>query len=161
MPVGFKNATDGDTQTAINAMVSSRTPHTFVGIDEKGQTCIVRTSGNPDVHIVLRGGATGPNYSAADIARAKAALGHQPGRLIMVDCSHDNSRKDPAKQPVVMEEVLRQIRGGERAIVGMMLESNLGAGRQDQNGELAYGVSITDPCMDWETTEKMLRKAAK
>jgi len=162
MPVGFKNATDGDLQVALDAMVSAQHNHAFLGIDGAGMTCIVRTSGNEDVHLVLRGGTGGPNYSPADVARAKAAMGPAEGeRRILIDCGHGNTNKDYTKIPDVFRSVLDQCRAGEKAILGMMVESNLRAGRQDQAGPLEYGVSITDPCIDWDTTEKLLREAAE
>jgi len=115
MPVGFMNATDGDFQVALNAMVSARHSHAFVGIDGQGSTCVVRTDGNADVHVVLRGGASGPNYSPADVARAKAALGAPPGeRRILIDCGHGNTNKDYTKVPDVFRAVLSQVRDGER-----------------------------------------------
>jgi len=161
MPVGFKNPTDGNLKIATNALVSARHPHAFLGIDGAGATCIVRTSGNPDVHLVLRGGGEGPNYSAADIATAKEAVGADPGdRRIMVDCGHGNTAKDYTKIPDVFRDVIGQFRAGQRAILGMMIESNLVAGRQDITDTLTYGQSITDACIDWATTEQLLRQAA-
>ena len=162
MPVGFKNSTDGSLQTALDAIVSARHPHAFLGIDGAGATCIVRTSGNPDAHLVLRGGTGGPNYHAADVAAAKSALAGRPGeRRIMVDCGHGNTSKGYHKMPAVFRDVLAQWRAGEKAILGFMLESNLVAGRQDMTGELTYGQSITDPCIDWPTTETLLGEAAE
>ena len=162
MPVGFKNATDGDLQVALDAMVSARHGHAFVGIDGEGRTCVVRTDGNEDVHLVLRGGASGPNYGPEDVARAKAALGAPAGeRRILIDCGHGNTNKDYTKIPDVFRAVLSQFRDGEKAILGMMAESNLRPGRQNQTNHLEYGVSITDPCIDWPTTEQLLREAAE
>jgi len=162
MPVGFKNPTDGNLQIAVNALISARHPHVFLGIDGSGTTCIVRTSGNPDVHLVLRGGNKGPNYSAADIAAAKEALGGEPGeRRILVDCGHGNTNKDFTKMPDVFRAVVEQSRAGETAILGTMIESNLVAGRQDLSETLTYGQSITDPCIDWDTTNELLREAAE
>jgi len=162
MPVGFKNATDGQLDTAINALVSTRTPQAFLGIDPGGRTAIVRTTGNPDVHIVLRGGGGRSNYSAADIACACVALGAgKNARLILVDCSHDNSGKDYRKQPQVFRDVLRQYTTGQMAILGMMLESNLEAGGQEFGGDLVGGKSITDECIGWATTEQLLLEADK
>lgn len=160
MPVGFKNATDGGLQVALDAMTSARHPHAFLGIGQAGATCIVRTTGNPDVHLVLRGGSK-PNCSRADIAYAKVALEDNGaiGRRIMVDCSHGNSNKDYTKQPKVFNSMLEQILAGERAILGMMLESNLVAGSQPLKPPLTYGQSITDGCIDWDTTEKLLMTA--
>ncbi|KKN83771.1 hypothetical protein LCGC14_0295960 [marine sediment metagenome] len=162
MPVGFKNSTDGSLQAALDAMVSARHPHAFLGIDGAGATCIVRTSGNPDTHLVLRGGTGGPNYHAADVAAAKSALAGEAGeRRIMVDCGHGNTSKDYHKIPAVFRDVLAQRRAGEKAILGMMLESNLLAGRQDMTSPLTYGQSITDPCIDWPTTEQLLGEASQ
>lgn len=163
MPVGFKNATDGSVQTAIDAMNSARTPHRFLGIDQDGATSIIKTAGNVDAHLVLRGGRQGPNHSPADVARARSALlksGLHPA--IMVDCSHANSGKDPRRQPDVWRSVRDQRREGGSGIVGAMLESHLHFGSQPLEGRpsnLAYGVSITDACMDWETTASLLREA--
>ena len=161
MPVGFKNGTDGSVQTALDAMKSSRAPHSFLGIDQDGATSIVKTSGNPDSHLVLRGGRNGGNYEAPHVAAACAALkraGLYPA--VMVDCSHANSGKDPARQPIVWESLLQQRAGGSREIIGAMIESNirfgaqpLGTGREG----LEYGVSITDGCLDWEATGKLFR----
>ena len=162
MPVGFKNSTDGDLQTAMDAMVSARHSHSFLGIDQKGQTAIVRTKGNPDVHVVLRGGSGKSNYSPAHIAFARVALGASADRrLIMVDCSHGNSGKDYRKQPEVFEDLIRQASKGERSILGMMIESHLGEGNQKMvaGAPLKYGVSITDGCIGWDTTEALLKKA--
>jgi len=162
MPVGFKNSTDGDLQNAIDAMVSARHAHSFLGIDQEGDTAIVRTRGNADVHAVLRGGGGKPNYSAAHLAFARVALGASENRrLLMVDCSHGNSNKDYRRQPLVCEDLLHQVVQGEKALLGLMLESHLNDGNQKLTpGEpLKYGVSITDGCINWETTEQLLRKA--
>ncbi len=164
MPVGFKNSTDGNLQVAINAVQSARRPHSFLGITQDGVTAIVRTSGNPDTHVVLRGGNT-PNYDASSIEGcvrmlAKASL--EP-RLV-VDCSHAQTSKDYTKQPFVFDALLEQVQRGSRAIMGVMIESNLGAGNQPLVGGragLKYGISITDPCIDWATTERCLVRAAE
>lgn len=163
MPVGFKNGTDGSVQTAIDAMSSSRAPHSFLGIDQDGATSIIKTLGNPHSHLVLRGGRTGANYSSEHVKAAseklqKAALPN----AIMVDCSHANSGKDPARQPIVWRDILEQRRNGCAELVGAMIESNIGFGSQSiGNGldSLKYGVSITDGCLDWESTAAMLREA--
>ena len=163
MPVGFKNSTDGELQTALNAMVSSQGAHAFLGIDQDGRSSIVRTRGNENVHLVLRGGEGQPNYSPAHIAFAKASLnGSNDKRLIMVDCSHGNSAKDFRKQSDVFENLLAQFLAGEHSILGMMLESHLSEGKQKlvTPEKLSYGVSITDGCIGWDTTESLLRKAA-
>ncbi len=163
MPVGFKNTTDGNLMAAINGMESAARPHTFLGIDQDGHTAIIHTAGNPDRHIVLRGGRT-PNYDAANIRACEELLGKSglPHR-ILVDCSHAQTRKDYRRQPEVLADLVAQIRAGNRSIMGFMLESNLHAGNQKvTNGRagLAYGVSITDACIDWETTERCLIEAA-
>jgi 3-deoxy-7-phosphoheptulonate synthase len=161
MPVGFKNGTDGSLTTAVNAMLSARTPHHFLGINTAGQVAIVATTGNPDGHAVLRGGKHGPNYGAAAVAAAAtelAARGISP--RVMIDCSHDNAQKDPARQPLVLEDIARQVAGGSANILGVMIESHLLGGRQDVPADLTrlvYGRSITDACVDFATTETMLR----
>ena len=161
MPVGFKNATDGSLQVALDAMVSARSKHAFVGIDQEGRTSIVRTAGNPEVHLVLRGGGGKSNYSKADIAYTKASLeGSENRRLIMVDCSHGNSQKNFLNQPRVFNEILDQFLSGERAILGVMLESNLIEGRQDLKTQpLVYGQSVTDACVSWQMTEELILDA--
>lgn len=164
MPVGFKNGTDGDIQVALDAMKSARAPHSFLGIDQDGSTSIIQTTGNPDTHIVLRGGRSGPNYYPEAVADAVARL-EKNGLCtsLVVDCSHANSGKDPARQPEVWESLLAQRAAGRREIVGAMLESHLHAGRQPltaRREDLQYGVSITDGCIDWETTESLFRTRA-
>lgn len=163
MPVGFKNGTDGSVQTAIDAMGSSQAPHSFLGIDQDGATSIIKTRGNPHCHLVLRGGRGGANYSHEHVAAAAEKL--QKANLpnaIMVDCSHANSSKDPARQPIVWRDILEQRRSGSKELVGAMIESNLYFGAQSNKGgleSLKYGVSITDGCLDWEATEALLREA--
>ncbi|MDY6943520.1 MAG: 3-deoxy-7-phosphoheptulonate synthase, partial [Pseudomonadota bacterium] len=158
-PVGFKNGTDGSLDVAINALHSVNSPHSFLGINRDGRITVVRTRGNAYGHIVLRGGAK-PNYDSVSIALCEDALekaGIRPN--IVVDCSHANSNKDPALQPLVARNVANQILEGNRSIVGIMLESNLGWGNQkigDDPKQLEYGVSVTDACIDWESTEKLL-----
>lgn len=163
MPVGFKNATDGSLQVALDAMVSAQASHAFVGIDDQGATSIVKTTGNPDVHLVLRGGGGQSNYSKADIAYTKALLDAPAGmRQIMIDCSHGNSNKNFLNQPRVFEEIVRQVAGGELSILGSMLESNIIEGRQELGkGPLVYGKSITDGCVGWETTAELFAAAHK
>ena len=164
MPVGFKNGTEGSLQVAINAMTAARSPHHFVGINADGQTSIIRTMGNPDRHIVLRGGGGGTNYDAEHVARAEAAVaGEGIARPIMIDCSHDNSGKDHRRQGFVAHEVLRQFRDGRQSIMGLMLESNLNSGKQTwkQGVSLAHGVSITDACLGWEETAALLMELAE
>ncbi len=158
MPVGFKNSTDGSLQAAIDAMTAATHGQAFLGIDSDGRTSIVRTQGNQDVHIVLRGGGGKGNYSEAHIALTKARLKQAAAspRAIMVDCSHANSGKDYRRQPVVFRNVLGQIASGERQILGLMLESYLAEGNQMISGDLAYGQSITDACIGWEQSEELL-----
>jgi len=161
MPIGFKNGTDGSIQTAINAIKAAAQPHTFLGINLDGAASAIVTRGNPDGHTVLRGGSTGPNYSAAHIAQTEQLLAKaQLPKTIIVDCSHDNSSKKPEHQPQVMRELLEQIGSGNQSIMGAMLESNLFAGNQpfpQPKEKLKYGVSITDGCIDWATTETLIR----
>jgi 3-deoxy-7-phosphoheptulonate synthase len=162
MPVGFKNSTDGSLQNAVNAMLSARHPHAFLGINADGVSSVVKTTGNQDGHIVLRGGASGPNYHRADVAAAAAAVAGLR-RGVIVDCSHDNSAKDPSKQAAVFAEVLGNYAAGQQAILGVMLESNLLPGRQTwmQGAPLEYGVSITDACIGFAETERLLLEAAR
>jgi 3-deoxy-7-phosphoheptulonate synthase len=162
MPVGFKNGTDGSVQTAIDAMKSSRTPHSFLGIDQDGSTSIIKTTGNPDSHIVLRGGRDGANYEPRAVAAVCETL-KKSGlpQAVMIDCSHANSGKDPGRQPMVWESILSQRAAGRREIIGAMLESNIHFGGQSLNSDpatLKYGVSITDGCMNWEMTEELLEQ---
>lgn len=162
-PVGFKNGTDGSLDTCVNAMQSASAPHSFLGIDSEGRTAITHSTGNPYSHVVLRGGRNGPNYDSVNIALTeqaleKAGLPHN----IVVDCSHANSNKNPQLQPLVMDNCIRQITEGNQSIVGLMIESHLNEGNQNISAnidELQYGVSVTDGCVNWETTEKMLRDA--
>jgi 3-deoxy-7-phosphoheptulonate synthase len=163
MPVGFKNGTEGSLQVAINAMTSARAPHHFLGINAEGQTSIIKTAGNPDRHIVLRGGGGKTNYEAEHVTKAEAAVaGEGIARPIMIDCSHDNSGKDHRRQGIVAREVLRQFRDGRQSIMGLMLESNLNPGKQTwkQGIALAHGVSITDACLGWDETETLLAELA-
>ena len=163
MPVGFKNATDGGLQVAIDAMVSASHPHSFLGIDEKGATSVVNTEGNPDVHLILRGGNSGPNYSREHIEETLRRLKPAPGqRPIMIDCSHGNSNKDYTKQGNVFQDVIEQYTTGQKEILGTMLESNLSAGKQPlKPNDLTYGISITDGCIDWQETETLIKEAHK
>ena len=162
-PIGFKNGTDGGLQVALNALLSVSNPHSFLGINQDGQVAVIRTKGNRYGHIVLRGGAKGPNYDSVTIALVEKELGKS--RLptnIVVDCSHANSNKDPSLQPLVMTDLAHQIMDGNQSIVGIMLESNLHAGSQPIPADLSqlkYGVSVTDACIDWPTTETLLRDA--
>lgn len=164
-PVGFKNGTDGSLQVAIDALESARQPHHFLGINHDGQPAVFQTRGNSYGHVVLRGGGGAPNYDAEHVAGAAAALRDAglPDRIV-VDCSHANSNKDPEVQPVVARNCIDQVISGGSPIIGLMLESHLHAGNQkitDDLSSLRYGVSVTDGCIDWETTEKTLRAAAE
>jgi len=161
MPVGFKNSTDGSLQVAIDAMASAMTPHSFLGLDEDGVLSIVRTTGNPAGHVVLRGGRLQPNYDPESIRQAEAALVKAKlPPVLMVDCSHANSGKQPARQEDVWRSLIEQRLAGNKSIMSAMIESHLVEGAQPipkNLSELRYGVSITDPCMGWETTERILR----
>jgi 3-deoxy-7-phosphoheptulonate synthase len=161
MPVGIKNGTDGNRTIAINALLSVSKPHAFLGIDPEGRCALTYTRGNRHAHIVLRGGAA-PNYDTVSVALTEQELERAGLPLsIMIDCSHGNSGKDPARQPLVFADVVHQIVEGSRSIVGTMLESNLEWGSQPlaERTKLRYGVSITDACMDWAATETLLRDA--
>lgn len=162
-PVGFKNATNGSLDVAINALQSASRPHNFLGVNAHGQSAVVRTRGNRYGHVVLRGGGDGPNYDSVTIKLCEQELvKHKLPLNIVVDCSHANACKDPALQPLVLNDCVGQILEGNRSIVGFMIESHLGWGNQSipaDRTQLKYGVSITDPCVDWATTEKMLRDA--
>jgi 3-deoxy-7-phosphoheptulonate synthase len=162
-PVGFKNGTDGGLLVAVNALLSVSKPHSFLGIDQDGQVAVIRTKGNGYGHIVLRGGTKGPNYDSVTIALVEKELARNslPANIV-VDCSHANSNKDPSLQPLVMNDVVHQVIEGNQSIVGTMLESNINAGNQPIPADLAqlkYGVSVTDACIDWTSTEKLLRDA--
>ncbi|MBU9854023.1 3-deoxy-7-phosphoheptulonate synthase [Rahnella bonaserana] len=160
MPVGFKNGTDGSLGTAINAMRAAEMAHRFVGINQAGQVCLLQTQGNPDGHVILRGGKT-PNYSEQDVQACEKQMtdaGLRPS--LMIDCSHGNSNKDYRRQPVVAQSVIDQIKAGNRSITGLMLESHLNEGSQSSEqprSAMKYGVSVTDACINWETTEDLLR----
>jgi 3-deoxy-7-phosphoheptulonate synthase len=162
-PVGFKNSTEGDVQAAVNAIVSAAQPHAFLGISGQGRSAIIRTRGNRHGHLVLRGGGGRPNFDTVSIWMAEEAL--QQARLprnIVIDCSHANSWKKPELQPLVMRDVVHQVREGNRSVVGLMIESFLEAGSQpipDDLSQLRYGCSVTDACVSWDTTVEMLRDA--
>jgi 3-deoxy-7-phosphoheptulonate synthase len=164
MPVGFKNGTDGSFHSAINAMVTARQSHHFLGINYQGLASIVTTTGNPDGHLVLRGGQQGTNYNAANLSRAADLLArHQLNTRLMVDCSHGNSDKDYKRQPIVLEHLASQVATGTSPLMGVMIESNLVAGKQsipEDLSQLIYGQSITDACVDIGTTATMLRSLA-
>lgn len=160
MPVGFKNGTDGSLGIAINALKSAASGHRFMGINKQGQVSIIATSGNPDGHIILRGGKQ-PNYDSVCVSECEVEL--QDAGLtagLVVDCSHANSSKDYRRQPLVAQNVVNQILEGNQSIIGLMLESHLHSGNQSADGkapgELEYGISITDGCIDWQTTENLI-----
>lgn len=159
-PVGFKNGTDGGLKVATNALLSVANPHSFLGIDQKGQVAIINTNGNPYAHVVLRGGDGKPNYDSVSVALAERELEKAKlAKNIMIDTSHANSNKDPGLQPLVLENISNQILEGNQSIVGIMIESHLKFGRQDipkDLSQLEYGKSVTDGCLDWEATEKAL-----
>ncbi len=163
MPVGFKNGTDGSLQVAIDAMHAARHPHSFLGIDNDGKTCIVNTKGNPWGFLVVRGGRNGPNYDTASLAEAADLL--KKSKLsprLMVDCSHANSNKDYTKQHIAWHDCIRQRAEGNRNIIGLMLESNLLPGNQplpQDPAQLKFGISITDGCIGWDETERLIRDA--
>lgn len=164
-PVGFKNGTDGDISIAINAILSASHPHSFLGLNSQGSVAIVRTKGNEYGHVVLRGGGERPNYDTVSVAMAQAAL--TKAKLapnIVIDCSHANSYKKPELQPLVLADVVNQIINGNANIVGVMLESNIEAGNQTIPADLTqlkYGCSVTDACIDWDSTAQILRQAAE
>ena len=161
MPLGFKNGTDGSFNAAINAIKAAAQPQTFLGINLEGAASAIVTRGNPDCHVVLRGGSGGPNFSPTHIAQTETLLAKAGlPKSILVDCSHDNSAKQPERQPEVLHALIAQISGGNTSIMGAMIESNLEAGSQafpQPMEKLRYGVSITDGCIDWPTTEKLIR----
>ncbi|HIF75966.1 MAG TPA: 3-deoxy-7-phosphoheptulonate synthase [Porticoccaceae bacterium] len=162
--VGFKNGTDGGLMVAVNAMQSVSSPHRFLGINGEGQVSVVTTKGNPYAHVVLRGGSAGPNYDTVHVALCEQAL--EKGGVsqnIMIDCSHANSSKDPDVQLLVLKDITHQILEGNKSIIGVMLESNIFGGNQSipkDLSELKYGVSVTDACMAWDTTEQALLEMA-
>ncbi len=165
MPVGFKNATDGRIGVAINALSASVEPHAFFGVDDDGASAVIRTNGNPDAHLVLRGGDGGPNYAREHVAdatkQARAVTGH--ARPVIVDCSHGNSNKDHRQQRAVVEDLLAQWSEDDHGLLGLMLESNLQPGRQDwePHRPLERGVSITDACIGWDETVELLGRCAE
>jgi len=164
MPVGFKNSTNGSLDTAVDALRASAAGHRFMGINERGQVAVIRTEGNPDGHIILRGGKT-CNYDSVHVALAEQKIAEAGvNNALVVDCSHGNSQKDYSRQPLVARDVAGQILDGNRSIIGIMLESHLHAGNQPSTlprEEMRYGVSITDACIGWETTEELLRGLAE
>lgn len=164
MPVGFKNGTDGGLTVAINAMQSASHPHAFIGVDEQGRISVIRTVGNPHCHVVLRGGEKGTNFDSVSVSAAADRLkSAKLNARLMVDCSHANSSKNHDNQPLVLKDVANQLRNGSEHILGVMIESHLAAGRQDfvPGKPLNYGQSITDACIDFETTERALTEFAE
>lgn len=164
MAVGFKNGTDGNLGVAINAMQASAMGHSFIGINQQGQVTVLQTKGNPDGHVILRGGKS-PNFEAQYVQECEQAL-RKAGlpEAIMIDCSHGNSNKDYRRQPLVAENALQQIVAGNQSIIGLMIESHLFAGNQSSEQpfeQMQYGVSITDACIDWQTTETLLTDFAE
>ena len=158
MPVGLKNATDGSVQRAIDALLSCQSPHSFLGIDQEGHSSIIKTTGNPNTHLVLRGGGGKTNYQADEVAAAADKL-HAAGlpEIMIVDCSHANSKKDPVRQAKIWNDLLEQRKQPSCPIIGAMLESFIEEGNQPISDSLKYGLSITDGCIDWKTTEKLLK----
>jgi 3-deoxy-7-phosphoheptulonate synthase len=164
MPTGFKNSTDGSIGVAIDAIKAAAAKHAFLGLIEDGRMGVFQTKGNKNCHIVLRGGNDGPNYASEHIAFAKELLRKSGLRQsVVIDCSHGNSLKKPERQPIVLRDVVKQVKEGETAISGVMLESYLYDGRQDvvEGEELRPGCSITDACLGWETTEAAIREACE
>ena len=165
MPVGFKNGTDGSLTAAVNAMLAASRPHHFLGINTHGLASIVATTGNPDGHVVLRGGKSGPNYDAANVGKAAAALAKKGlTQRVMIDCSHDNSSKDHDRQAIALNDIAAQVQAGSNHIMGVMIESHLVAGNQSipaDPAKLVYGQSITDACVDSPTTTTMLESLAE
>jgi 3-deoxy-7-phosphoheptulonate synthase len=164
LPVGLKNAVSGDLGAALDALVAARHSHSFLGIDEGGRPAVIRSPGNPDAHVVLRGGGGVPNYDPECVAWvASRARREGLARPILIDCSHGNSNKNHRLQGFVCRQVLAQVRGGHHAIAGLMLESQLREGRQSwtPGAQLEYGVSITDACIGWPETEELLREMAE
>ncbi|KUL31537.1 phospho-2-dehydro-3-deoxyheptonate aldolase [Actinoplanes awajinensis subsp. mycoplanecinus] len=161
MPIGMKNRPDGSVSTAVDAIQAAAAQHVFPGIDYSGTPAILHTTGNPDCHLVLRGGGGKPNYSAADVEASIALLrkGGLPERLV-IDCSHGNSSKDHNRQPLVAEDIAAQMEAGQHAISGVMLESFLVPGRQELGAEMTYGQSVTDACMGWDNTVSVLERLA-
>ena len=160
MPVGFKNGTDGGLSVAINAMKSALQPHHFLGINNEGLSSAIQTSGNRNLHLVLRGGNNGPNYDAVSIHKAEESLASEGlPEAIMIDCNHANSGKDPTRQELVLRDAIYQIKNDDNSIIGIMIESNINGGNQPISASLQYGVSITDACLDWENTNRIILNA--
>ncbi|WP_392552805.1 3-deoxy-7-phosphoheptulonate synthase [Orbus wheelerorum] len=164
MPVGFKNGTDGNLDVAINAMKSASMPHRFVGMNQQGQVSVLQTDGNPHGHVILRGGKT-PNFDAQNVTACEAQMSKSGLRAnLMIDCSHGNSNKDYRRQSIVADSIIEQIKQGNNSIIGVMIESNLCEGSQSSEqpkNEMKYGVSVTDACISWDTTEQLLRQMSR
>jgi 3-deoxy-7-phosphoheptulonate synthase len=162
-PVGFKNGTDGDVEVAANAVVSAAQPHAFLGINDQGRSAVIRTRGNPYGHVVLRGGGGRPNFDSVSVSLAEQALAKaKVAQRLVIDCSHANSWKNPELQPLVVRDVVNQLRDGNRSIVGLMLESFIEPGNQSIPADLSklrYGCSVTDPCLGWDDTAAVIRAA--
>lgn len=156
LPIAFKNSTDGTIESALYAIEVARKPHTFIGMNQDGKLSLIHSRGNPHAHLVLRGGEREPNYDELFIERSLSETSH-----LLVDCSHDNSRKKPVQQIEVFNEVLRQVLQGRSGIRGMMLESFLLEGNQPLSAHLKYGISVTDPCLNFETTQQLIRKGTE
>jgi 3-deoxy-7-phosphoheptulonate synthase len=162
MPVGFKNGTDGGLEVAINAMQSAGNEHHFLGVSHDGNVSVIRTNGNPYSHLVMRGGKEGPNFDVVSVGKALDELERAKLRKkVMVDCNHANSGKDPYRQELVLRAVIHQINDGRKEIMGTMIESNIEGGNQTICPDMKYGVSITDACLDWENTRRILLDAHK
>mgnify|MGYP003958791419 FL=1 len=160
MPVGFKNGTNGGLNVALNAMASAQQPHHFLGISQQGASSVIQTSGNNFVHLVLRGGSNGPNFDAVSIHNAADELASAGlPKAIMIDCNHANSGKDPERQELVLRNLILQIKDGDQSIIGTMIESNINGGNQPISKDMKYGVSVTDACLDWDNTNKILLNA--
>ena len=164
IPVGFKNGTDGNFNTAVDAILTSKEEHSYVGTGPDGHVCVLRTKGNPDGHMVLRGGKNGPNYDEDSVGEALDLLGKAGlNKRLVIDCSHGNSNKDHHRQPIVFEDVINQIANGNKGIVGVMIESNINPGKQAFTKDIAdleYGVSVTDACVGWKKTKEILSWAS-
>ena len=160
MPVGFKNGTNGGLNVALNAMASAQQPHHFLGISQEGASSVIQTSGNNFVHLVLRGGSNGPNFDAVSIHNAADELASAGlPKAIMIDCNHANSGKDPERQELVLRNLILQIKDGDQSIIGTMIESNINGGNQPISKDMKYGVSVTDACLDWDNTNRILLNA--
>ena len=161
IPIAFKNSTDGNIDSAVNGVISATSPHTYIGMDSQGHSSIIHTKGNPYCHIALRGGENGPNFDPQAINQALEKLGKTGLPLhLLIDCSHDNSNRKHEQQAVVFHSIIQQVAEGNKNIRGVLIESNLNAGNQPLNNQnLQYGVSLTDPCLDWTTTENLIRWA--